>query len=106
MVVAVLKGQENLSQKITCRIAKKIKLHTTSSNFCFETLDAKPVENFSNFWHDLSYCGRHYLINASTEPSLSRQYTVCNTFIPEFYEAIFKLCESVLMDETPKFDMN
>lgn len=101
MVVAILKGQEELSTKVTCRIVKKISLHTSTSSFCFETLDHKPVANFSNFWDDLSHCGRHYLISASTEPSLMRQYTVCNSFIPEFYDEIFKLCEAILMDERP-----
>ena len=72
MVIAPIRGQEELSSKIMCHIVKKIKTHTMTSHFCFETIDNKPVINFSNFWEDLSYCGRHYLLSASSEPSLMR----------------------------------
>lgn len=106
MVVGVIKGQENFATKITTRIIKKIKTGDYNSTFVFETIDQKPVPNFSNFFKDLSYFGRHYLIAASSDDVVLRQYTVCNTFIPEFYSEIFKLIEDVLAGRKPDFDMS
>lgn len=62
------------------------------------------MANFSNFWDDLSYMGRHYLVGASSSPDLMRQYTVCNAFIPEFYLELFKVCQSVIENEPPEFN--
>ena len=44
------------------------------------------------------------MLSASSEPIVKRQYTVCNTFIPEFFIHIFKLCQAVIDDEKFEFD--
>jgi hypothetical protein len=92
MVIAGITGQEKYSKTVVTRIVKKVKNNNQTHSFCFETLDLKPVENFSNFFEDLSFLGRHYLLSASSDPTMIRQYTVCNAFIPEFYLELFKLC--------------
>lgn len=92
MVIAKLAGQEDIGPVIT-RIIKKTKDNNQTSTFCFETLDALPVKNFKSWFDDVNMIGRHFLMSASSNPTLMRQYTICNTMIPEFYNAIFKLCQ-------------
>jgi hypothetical protein len=104
MVVAVFAGQENLCEKVVTRIVKKVKDNTNTCTFCFETINQLEVPNFSSFFEDLSYIGRHYLLSASSDPIVRRQYTVCNTFIPDFFIHIFKLCQAVIEGEAFEFD--
>lgn len=40
--------------------------------------------------------GKHYLISAQSEPTLMRQYTICNTMNNEFYRDLFELCEATI----------
>ena len=49
--------------------------------------------------------GRHFLLSASSDPTTMRQYTVCNTMIPEFLEEMFKLADSVIHGRKPMFNM-
>jgi hypothetical protein len=104
MVVAVVAGQESFTEKIVTRIIKKSKTGTNNSTFVFETIDGKAVPNFSNFFDDLQLIGRHYLISASSDPVVMRQYTVCNTFIPGFYKSLYNLCSAVIAGEKFEFD--
>ena len=48
--------------------------------------------------------GRHYLIAVASNPNLMRQYTVCNTMIPEFYDEIIRVCQQVIEGGEPTFD--
>lgn len=105
MVVAKIANQEDIGPVIT-RIVKKTKMNKDTSTFCFETIDSKPVSNFHYWFEDLNMIGRHYLIAAVSNPNLMRQYTVCNTMIPEFYDEIFKVCQQVIEGEQPTFDQN
>lgn len=106
MVVAIVAGQESYTEKIVTRIVKKVKDNSSTCTFCFETIDQLDVPNFNNFFEDLSYIGRHYLLSASSDPVVMRQYTVCNTYIPEFYIQIFKLCQAVIDGTEFNFDMS
>ena len=76
--------------------AKKIKDNPSTCTFCFETLDLKKVEKFSKMFTDLSNCGKHFLLSASSEPKIIRQYTICNCLEPELQIELFKLMDSVL----------
>ena len=103
MVVAKIAHQEDIGPVIT-RIVKKTKNNKETSTFCFETMDSKPVKNFHYWFEDLNMIGRHYLMAAASNPTLMRQYTVCNTMIPEFYNDIIRLCQQVIEGEEPTFD--
>lgn len=98
MVVAKVAGEESSAKKVVCRIAKKTKNNSNTHTFCFETLDKQPHHSFSHFFLDHNNMGRHYLLNASSDPTTSRQYTICNTMVPEFMEEMFKLADSVIHD--------
>ena len=91
MVVAKIENQEYIGP-VKTRIVKKTKYNTDTSTFCFETIDFKPAKNFHYWFEDLNMIGRHYLIAVASNPNLMRQYTVCNTMIPEFYDEIIRVC--------------
>ena len=103
MVVAKIATQEDIGPVVT-RIVKKTKSNKETSTFCFETMDQKPVKNFHYWFEDLNMIGRHYLMAAASNPNLMRQYTVCNTMIPEFYNEIIKVCQFVIEGKKPIFD--
>jgi hypothetical protein len=96
MVVARLESKIEDKTVTVTRIAKKIKDNPSTCTFCFETLDLKKVEKFSKMFTDLSNCGKHFLLSASSEPKTIRQYTICNCLEPELQVELFKLMDSVL----------
>lgn len=48
--------------------------------------------------------GKHYLVASSHQPNKFRHYTICNTFVPEFYGALTAALDSTLAGEERNFD--
>ena len=96
MVIATLAGQEEFNAPVKTQLVKKVINNSDSSTFYFETLDEAPIPNF-RLWHEsVDMIGKHYLISAQSEPTLMRQYTICNTMNNEFYRELFELCEAAI----------
>ena len=104
MVVARIKGQDETCEVTVARIAKKIKNNANTFTFCFETINRKPDIKFSRFFENHQALGCHYLISASSDPHILRQYTVCNTMVPEFYMELFKFMQSIIDGKRVEFD--
>ena len=104
MVVARIEGQDQTSDITVVRLVKKIKDNINTCTFCLETLTKTPTLKFSNFFTSLDKLGCHYLMSASSDPLTLRQYTVCNTMIPEFYLEIFKFMQSIIDGKRIEFN--
>ena len=67
-------------------------------------MDESTKPNFMNWHEDQSMFGKHYLVYSSAYPKIKRQYTICNTFIPEWYEEILKVAKNVTEGEPTEFN--
>lgn len=101
MVIGFIEGEKDIGEPIATTVFHRNHVNKHDFSFLFKTLDGLAVENFKKFYDDIGMIGKHYLVSSSRIPDKPRHYTICNTFIPEFYEAIMKAVNDVIEERPP-----
>lgn len=48
--------------------------------------------------------GRHYLVYSASDMLVKRQYTICNSIVPEVYWLLLDICDTKLQHRELKFN--
>ena len=62
------------------------------------------VDNWKHWYSDLSMIGRHYLVYSASDVLVKRQYTICNSIVPEVYWLLLDICDTKLQHRDLKFN--
>lgn len=90
-VVANLAGQEHVAPILTQMAGKEI-INSIATMFTLKTTDSKKVHDFKLWYSEFTKLGQHFLVYGQKNMTIKRQYTICSSIEPKFYQA---LCDSV-----------
>ena len=63
-------------------------VNDTTKIIVFSSADMRNVTNWKQYFRDLSFLGKHYLVrNLDNGASVARHYTICNAMRPDVYNA-------------------
>lgn len=84
LVIATLEGQSE-TRPVKCHVVERRTINKTGCCYKFQSANMQIVPNWKHWHKDLSMIGRHYVIYSKRYGGHKRQYTVCNSIVPELY---------------------
>ena len=105
MIIGHLEGQADVVP-IKVRIAEKLPQNSIATTFRFQTSEKPVVKNFKHWYSDIEMIGRHFLLYSEDLVQVKRQYTICNSVIPNVYKSLLDLCAAKTNGEKIEFDTN
>lgn len=77
---------------VSVRVSAVEKVNKIAHIFKFTTTDLKIVRNWKKWYSDSDMIGRHFLIYSSDLVKVKRQYTICNSIIPNHFKELLNAC--------------
>jgi hypothetical protein len=92
MVVGHIEGQQNC-KPVAMKLEGWTAINSNTSTFKLTCMEAKTGTNFRQWYSDLAMIGRHFLVYSKATPQVKRQYTICNSIVPNTYNALITLAD-------------
>ena len=105
MIIGHLEDQGEI-KPLKVRVVEKFTHNSIANVFKFETAFWPEVRNFKHWYSDISMIGRHFLLYSEDLVQVKRQYTICNSVIPNVYKSLLDLCAAKANGEKIEFDTN
>lgn len=102
MIIATLEGQAD-TKPYLCSVVKKYQVVTNAQCYELKTKDIlseNGVKNWKHWYTEVPMIGRHFLVYSKKHMEVKRQYTICNSVVPEVYDELLRICEEKLSKQT------